>query len=385
MKKIAILGSTGSIGTQAVNVVRRYPDRLTIIALAVGNNIQLLDSQIREFSPLVVSVHGPSEASALSDLISDLERKPEILYGTDGLTAISSIDNVDSILNGVVGSVGFLPTLTALEAGREVLLANKESLVMAGDLIRGLLDSGNGKIIPVDSEHSAIYQCLDGKSHTNLSRIILTGSGGPFRTLPKEQFKNITLEQALNHPTWKMGPKITIDSATMMNKGLEIIEACYLFNLPPDKIDVVIHPSSIIHSFVEFDDGCMLAQLSYPTMEVPIQYALLSGERMPTDVRPLDLEEIGSFEFFKPDYEKFPALQLARQALEKGGTSPAVLNASNEEAVQLFLENKIAFTDIAELVRSALEISHDHPPSVDGILEADSLAREHVKNMAVSK
>lgn len=379
MKNLAVLGSTGSIGTQAIKVVERYPDSLNVVALAAGSNIELLVEQIRAHKPAIVSVMGPDEAIRLKNLVHGYSNQPEIVYGCDGLREIVNQPQVESVLNGLVGATGFIPTLTALRKNKEVLLANKESLVMAGGLIRNILDSGNGSIVPVDSEHSAIYQCINGNRCQGLARLILTASGGPFRTRPVEEFENISVKEALNHPTWKMGPKVTIDSATLVNKGLEIIEAHYLFGLPPDKIDVVIHPASIVHSLVEFDDGSMLAQLSHPTMDVPIQYALLGGERRETSVKKLDLVEVGRLEFYAPDNEKFPSLDLARHALREGGTAPAVFNGANEEAVSQFLAERISFVDILKLVESALMNREKFETSEEGILEADNWARNHVK------
>ncbi len=381
MKTVAILGSTGSIGTQALEVVERNPDRLRIVALSAATSIDLLAHQVRTFAPSIVSVRGPDEATALKKLLSGLDKLPEIVHGPDGLMDVAKHPDASSVLNGLVGSIGFAPTLAALRKGREVLLANKESLVMAGELIRQELESGRGSLVPVDSEHSAIYQCLGGRAdHPGMSRIILTASGGPFRERDPRDFDTLTVEEALSHPTWKMGPKITIDSATLMNKGLEIIEAHYLFGLPPDRIDVVIHPASIVHSLVEFEDGSMLAQLSHPTMEVPIQYALLGGERRPTRVKPLDLAEVGSLEFYPPDSERFPAPDLARKALEIGRTAPAVLNAANEEAVGLFLEEKITFRMITELVRGTLDDHEPQEADESAVSAADKWAREHVRN-----
>ena len=386
MKSLAILGSTGSIGTQSLEVVSRNPDRLTLKTLAAGTSVDTLSEQVRQFHPVLVAVRGSTEAENLSALLQDFSPFPEIVYGTEGLEAAALHPDVDSILNGLVGAVGLVPTLAALRASREVLLANKESLVMAGEIIRGILDSGKGSIVPVDSEHSAIFQCLGGNlMHPGLERIILTASGGPFWAWCPEELRKVTVEEALSHPTWKMGPKITIDSATLMNKGLEIIEAHYLFGLPPEKIDVVIHPPSIVHSLVEFRDGSMLAQLSHPTMEVPIQYALLGGDRLPTRVTPLNLAEIGRLEFYPPDSEKFPALELAREALRRGGTSPAVLNGANEEAVSLFLLGKIGFMDIPKLVSDVLAAHESAAASEDAVLEADRWAREKVGNFAKIK
>jgi len=379
MKSISILGSTGSIGTQASEVVERNPDCLRVVALAAGTNVNLLAAQIRAFKPDLVSVKGPVEAEALSELLKSIEKPPDILHGPDGLKAVALHPQADTILNGLVGAVGFRPTIDALKSGREVLLANKESLVMAGELIRDILYNGSGKLVPVDSEHSAIYQCLGCRlDNPGLDRLVLTASGGPFRDTPREQFENISVHDALAHPTWKMGPKITIDSATLFNKGFEIIEAYYLFNVPPEKIDVVIHPASIVHSFVEFKDGSMLAQLSHPTMEVPIQHALLGGERRPTRVKKLDLAQVGNLEFFPPDPERFPSLDLARLVLTMGGTAPAVLNGANEQAVGLFLDEKIKFPAITRLVRSAIECHDVQKASEEAILAADLWARDFV-------
>jgi 1-deoxy-D-xylulose-5-phosphate reductoisomerase len=381
MKSVAILGSTGSIGTQALEVIKRYPDSLCPVALAAATSIEILAAQVREHRPEFVSVLGEVEAGKLADLLSDLPSLPEIAYGPEGLIKAALYPGVTTVLNGLVGAAGFKPTLESLRSAREVLLANKESLVMAGEIIRDLLKEGRGSLIPVDSEHSAIYQCLGGRAdHPGLSRIILTASGGPFLDRDPDDFDSITVEEALSHPTWKMGPKITVDSATLMNKGLEIIEAHYLFGLPPEKIDVVIHPPSIVHSLVEFKDRSMLAQLSHPTMEIPIQYALLGGERRESRVQPLDLAETGKLEFFPLDSKRFPAPDLARHALTLGGTAPAVLNGANEEAVGLFLDGKIRFTAITELVRSALEAHDVMEATQEGIISADKWAREHVRN-----
>ena len=381
MKSVAILGSTGSIGTQALDVIRRHPDSLRAFSLAAATRMELLAAQVRAYHPEIVSVLARPEAEKLAGLIRDISPLPEIVYGPEGLLKATLYPGVTTVLNGLVGAVGFKPTLESLRDNREVLLANKESLVMAGEIIRGLLREGSGSLIPVDSEHSAIYQCLGGRAdHPGLSKIILTASGGPFLNRDPDHFDTVTVEEALTHPTWKMGPKITIDSATLMNKGLEIIEAHYLFGLPPEKIDVVIHPPSIVHSLVEFKDGSMLAQLSHPTMEIPIQYALLSGERQKTRVEPLNLAETGKLEFFPLDTRQFPAPDLARHALTLGGTAPAVLNGANEEAVGLFLDGKIRFTEITALVHSAIEAHDVMDATEEGIISADKWAREHVRN-----
>jgi len=383
MKTVAVLGSTGSIGRQALEVVERNPDRLRIASLAASTSVETLSEQVRRHRPSLVSVKGPAEVAELQKLIRGMPDPPEIVDDADGLEKAALHPDASSVLNALVGSAGFAPTLTALRAGREVLLANKESLVMAGEIIRDLLDRGSGTLVPVDSEHSAIFQCLGGRlDRKDISRIILTASGGPFWDRDPSDFEDLTVGEALSHPTWKMGPKITIDSATLMNKGLEIIEAHYLFGLPLEKIEVVIHPSSIVHSLVEFEDGSVLAQLSMPTMEVPIQYALLGGERRPTRVRRLDLTEVGRLEFYPPDSGRFPALDLARRALRLGGTAPAVLNGANEESVRLFLEERIGFTAITRLVGAALDDHEVAEPTEDAVKSADEWAREHVRNGA---
>lgn len=385
MKILSILGSTGSIGTQALECIERCPDALRVSMLTCGNNVELLAGQIRKFHPDAVSVSKRDDVEILKKLIHDVQNQPEILHGTDGLLKAATWPGITSVLNALVGAIGLPPTLAALRANLEVLLANKESLVMAGEIIRGLLKNGNGSLVPVDSEHSAIFQCLGGDSSRfrEISRLILTASGGPFRDLSINEFESITVEQALSHPTWKMGPKITVDSATLVNKGLEIIEAHYLFGIPPEKIEVLIHPTSIVHSFVEFHDGSMLAQMSYPTMQIPIQYALLGGSRRHTNVLPLDLAREGKLEFYEPDSEKFPALNLARRALKLGGTAACVLNAANEEAVRLFLDGRINFTSITSLIQSALDHHEVMEASEEAIFAVDLWAREYVmKNVS---
>lgn len=379
MKILSILGSTGSIGTQALDCIARNPDILNVSVLACGNNVGKLAEQINEFEPELVSVSGPGEVSELKQLLHGITKPPKIAHGAEGLIEASTWPGVTSVLNGLVGGIGLHPTLAALRSNLEVLLANKESLVMAGDIITDLLKKGNGSLVPLDSEHSAIFQCLGGNMDLKgISRLVLTASGGPFRDLDISEFESITVDQALSHPTWSMGPKITIDSATLVNKGLEIIEAHYLFGLPPEKIDVLIHPASIIHSFVEFTDGSMLAQMSYPTMEIPIQYALLGGERKPTSAKQLDLVKEGKLEFFEPDLEKFPALNLARRALKLGGTACCVLSGANEEAVKMFLEGQIKFPAITSLIQSALD-HHDVMESTEeAIIQADQWAHEYV-------
>lgn len=383
MRTLAILGSTGSIGTQALEVVQRNSSLLRVAVLAAGSSMESLAQQVKIFQPELVSVRGISEAEALKRMLAGSSANPKIVYGAEGLELAALHPGVDAVLNGLVGAVGLVPTLAALRANREVLLANKESLVMAGEIIKNIIASGSGKLAPVDSEHSAVYQCLGGRlTNSNITRIILTASGGPFWNRPSGSFESISLDEALAHPTWKMGPKITIDSATLMNKGLEIIEAHYLFGVNPENIEVVIHPASIVHSLVEFEDGSILAQLSHPSMEIPIQYALLGGKRKETNVKKLMLEEIGKLEFFPPDESKFPSIELARKALKQGGTAPAVLNAANEEAVGLFLKNRISFSDIPRLVQLALETHEVRDADENEILISDAWARKKVNELA---
>ncbi|MCL2218356.1 MAG: 1-deoxy-D-xylulose-5-phosphate reductoisomerase [Chitinispirillia bacterium] len=378
--RILILGSTGSIGTSACNCVRRFGDRFCVAGLAAGNNADLLAEQIREFSPASIYITGPQKASAIRDQFKNINT----YCGDDGLERIVNEADYDILLNALVGAVGFRPTVAALKRGKRVALANKESLVIGGDYIRTIIGRDNGRrLLPVDSEHSAILQCLptDSSLHGAIESIILTASGGPFRSLPKEAFASITPEQALNHPTWSMGKKITIDSSTLMNKGFELIEAHHLFDAPYTKLRVSVHPQSIIHSMVEFHDGAVLAQLGMPNMELPIQYALSWPERLPINEKRLNLSDIRNLEFFDPDMDKFPCLKLCIDAGETGGTAPAVINAANEVAVDLFLNRRIAYTGIAEIVESALT---EHTPlkadSVEVIEDADRETRRKIIN-----
>ncbi len=349
--RIALFGSTGSIGVNTLDVVRRNPGRFEITALAAHRNIELLAEQIAEFHPKAVAV---SDLDAASELKS---RKPdcEVLAGAEGLRELAERGEYDIFVGALVGFAGLAPTIEAIKLGKRIALANKETLVVAGELLSAMAARSGSEIIPIDSEHSAIYQCLVGESGESIRRIILTASGGPFRTLPKELFSTITREMALKHPKWVMGQKITIDSATLMNKGLEIIEAKWLFGVPLSKIDVVIHPQSIVHSFVEFSDGSIKAQLGMPDMRMPIQYALAAPERLNTSYSLLDLASSSPLEFSEPDFEKFPCLTLARLAGERGGLYPCVLNAANEIAVEAFLDGRIPFTKIPTLIESAMK------------------------------
>lgn len=350
---LSILGSTGSIGVNALNVARNLKGRFTVDYLSANKNSERIIQQALEFRPKAVSVVDPNAAKEVK--IALASESIEVLSGREGLLSLASQDDVDIMVNGLVGSSGMEPTLFAVRAGVNVALSNKESLVMAGELINEEKEKNGVEIYPVDSEHSAIWQCLVGESLKEVRRIILTGSGGPFRTRNIDDFKSITVEEALTHPNWPMGQKITIDSATMMNKGLEVIEARWLFDLPAEKIDIIIHPQSIIHSMVEFIDGSMKAQLGIPDMKIPIQYALTYPNHVSADWESLRLEDIQLLTFETPDLEKFPAISLAYYALKTGGSIPAVLNVANEQAVYRFLKQEISFTDIPGIIESACE------------------------------
>jgi 1-deoxy-D-xylulose-5-phosphate reductoisomerase len=374
-QKILLLGSTGSIGTSALNCIRRYREHFSVTGLAAGRNLKLLQKQISEFRPEAVYIADPQDAEKLKKGFDWIR----VYNGSEGLVELVKQTECDIVLNALVGAVGFRPTVTALQCNRRVALANKESLVMGGDYICQLLSCGKGKLLPVDSEHSAILQCLNGAESSTVESIILTASGGPFRNLEKDMFSSITPAQALNHPTWAMGKKITIDSATLMNKGFEVIEAHHLFSLPYSKLKIWIHPQSIIHSLVEFHDGAMLAQLGVPDMELPIQYALSFPQRFSIGGKRLSLPEIGRLDFSEPDLDRFPCLRLCLEAGRMGGTAPAVVNASNEVAVQAFLEGKIKFNEIAEIVAFALRTHKNTPAdSVEIIEEADRLTRNKI-------
>jgi len=381
MKNISILGSTGSIGVNAVDVIRNNPDRFKIVALSACTNVELLGKQIERFEPIVVSVIDERHANKLKKIINPSSRT-EILFGEDGYREVAAVQKADMVISAMVGSAGLLPTLEAIEAGKDIALANKEVLVMAGKIIVKKACEKGVRILPVDSEHSAIFQCINGHSRKDVRRIILTASGGPFFHLSKEKLADVKPADALKHPNWQMGQKITIDSATMMNKGLEVIEASWLFSMPMDKIEVHIHPQSTVHSMVEYIDGSVIAQLGIPDMRIPIAYALSFPERLPRSEPFLDLLTVGIFEFFRPDTEKFPNLRLAYEAGKTGGTMPAVLNAANEVAVKAFLKEIIKFTDISKIIESI--ISCHQPKDYSGlgeILEADQWARDNAKKI----
>jgi len=376
MKNIAILGSTGSIGVQALDVIASHGGRFNVTALGAGRNIHLLKEQIEVFRPRVVAVCDDEHAYRLREL-SGSRAGTMIVHGPQGYCEIASLQESDMVLSAMVGAAGLIPTLAAIEAGKNIALANKETLVMAGELVMAAADRQGVMILPVDSEHSAIFQCLQGQRREALRRIILTASGGPFHAWSKDALRDVKPAQALKHPNWEMGKKISIDSASMMNKGLEIIEARWLFDVPVDKIEVVVHPQSIIHSFVEYWDGSVMAQLGKPDMRIPIAYALSWPERL-SRVGPLiDFRKRSSLEFHPPDEEKFPCLPLACMAVKTGGTMPAVLNGANEIAVQAFLDEEIRFTDIAEVIKNVINAHQTvFTPVLADIINADREARQ---------
>lgn len=384
-KRIVVLGATGSIGESALKVARDIPERMEIVGLAANSNVKKLAAQANAVRPKAICLVDESKASQLRDL---LDFKPQIFLGETGLNEIACLDAAEMVLVAVVGTGGLRPALAAIDAGKDLAVASKEILVMAGEIVMSAAARKNVRVLPVDSEHNAIFQCLDGRLHTSgftsqqgntkadLRRLILTASGGPFRETPVSEFESITPEQALRHPTWNMGPKITVDSATLFNKGLEMIEAHWLFGVEMKRVEVVIHPQSIVHSMVEFADGSVLAQLSHSDMCFPIQYAVTWPERVANSLPPLDFGKLGQLEFMKPRYDDFPALNLARRAGDAGGTLPAVLNASNEVAVSAFLAGRISFPRIwgtvAEVMNRHTSVAK---PSLDAILRADQWAR----------
>lgn len=376
MKNVVLLGSTGSIGTSTIKVAEDLPDRIRLLGLAAGNNHELLLEQTRRHQPEAISIHDPGKAVELRKLLGT---RTEVFSGTEGLVRLATLPEADIVLIAIVGTAGLQPALAAIRAGKDIAIASKEILVMAGQIVMAEARRCGVRVLAVDSEHSAIFQCLEERPASSVRRLWLTASGGPFRTTPKEAFAGITVEQALRHPSWVMGRKITIDSATLFNKGLEMIEARWLFDIEMERVAVVIHPQSIVHSLVEFVDGSMLAQLSTPDMCLPIQYALTYPERVPSDRVQTHLTRLGTLTFEEPDAERFPALTLSRQAGEIGGTLPAVLNAANEIAVQAFLAGAIGFAEISSFVdrtMKAHEVIAD--PTLDQILEADAWARRQL-------
>lgn len=382
MKRIAILGSTGSIGLSTLDIIGRFPEKFRVVALAAGKNLTQLIKQIKSFQPQLVSLSQEEDAKKLRQELPDFEG--DIVWGADGLLATATHEDADMVMAALVGAIGLPPTLAAIRAGKDVALANKEALVVSGELMTREAAQHGVQLLPVDSEHNAIFQALHGHKREQVKRIILTASGGPFLHRPAEDFQTIRIEEALQHPTWKMGNKITIDSATLMNKGLEVIEARWLFNLPPEQVSVIVHPQSIVHSLVEYVDGSVLAQLGIPDMRVPISYILAYPDRLPlTHLPQLNLAEAARLEFVEPDYDKFPCLGLAYTALERGGTCPAALNAANEVSVASFLSGRIAFTDIADINKQVLTAHAAQPvKDLESVLEADGWARARVKKIA---
>jgi 1-deoxy-D-xylulose-5-phosphate reductoisomerase len=387
LKRLAILGSTGSVGEQTLSVVASFPDRFRVTALAAGRNVEKLASQARCFDPDVVSVGAAEGAAKLRTLLPG--NRPKIVHGAEGLLAVATHD-ADLVVAALVGAAGLRPTLAAIRAGRDVALANKEVLVMAGALVLREARARGVTLLPVDSEHSAIFQVLAGQRREDLARIVLTASGGPFRTWPAERIAAATVAEALQHPKWSMGPKISIDSATLMNKGLELIEARWLFDTPPEQVDVVVHPQSIIHSLVEFRDGSVLAQLGLPDMRIPIAVALAHPERLPLDLPRLDLAKLERLDFEAPDHVRFPALDLAYAALRADEAAPAVLNAANEIAVAAFLAGRIAFPAIAGLCAAVLDrhlgqVASAELTSLESVLDADAWARAQAERQLAAE
>jgi 1-deoxy-D-xylulose-5-phosphate reductoisomerase len=385
MKRVTILGATGSIGLRTLELVSSFSDEFAVAGLAArGSNVELVAELCRKYSPQAVALLDAGARDRLARLLPS--PRPELLAGPEGLVALARDVAADVVVSALVGGAGLLPTMAAIEAGRTMALANKETLVMAGSLMTAAARRRGVPLLPVDSEHSAVFQCLVGHNRGDVHRILLTASGGPFREWPRERFAAITVEDALKHPTWKMGAKITIDSATLMNKGLEIIEARWLFDVEPDQVQVIVHPQSIVHSMVEYIDGCVIAQLGVADMGIPILYALTYPERRPTPAARLDLTRTGALTFFPPDPGTFPCLRLARAALASGGTAPAVLNAANEVAVAAFLDRRIAFVDIPALVERAL----DHLPpaplaSIEQCVSVDAEARRRVQEWIAAR
>ncbi|MCX5878199.1 MAG: 1-deoxy-D-xylulose-5-phosphate reductoisomerase [Deltaproteobacteria bacterium] len=382
MKRIAILGSTGSIGCSSLKVIEAHPEAYQVMALAAGKNIDLLAEQIRKFRPLEVAVLGDQEAESLKERLGG-GQKTRIVSGREGFIHLATLEEVDTVISAITGAAGLVPTYAAIRAGKNIALANKETMVMAGPLVMEEAKRRGVAVLPVDSEHSAILQCLQGHPRDDVRRVILTASGGPFKDFSHEEMEKVTPEQALKHPNWNMGPKITVDSATLMNKGLELIEAKWLFKLDIHQIHILIHPQSVVHSMVEYRDGSIIAQLGIPDMITPISYALSYPRHVDTPLRPLDLEEVGTLRFMKADTRKFRCLELALRAAEIGDSMPAVLNGANEVAVDLFLKGRIGFLQIPSLIERTMDA---HRPFVidriEKVMEADAWARERAADFA---
>ncbi|MFO1463744.1 MAG: 1-deoxy-D-xylulose-5-phosphate reductoisomerase [bacterium] len=382
MKAISLLGSTGSIGVSTLDVIRRNPDKLRVVAMACGRNLERVAEQVKEFSPQLVSVTEEADAKALQERVG---KGVEVLWGEAGALRVATHPEAQTVMSAIVGAAGLKPTYAAIQAKKGIALANKETMVVAGEFMNAAARQHGVKIFPVDSEHSAIFQCLNGEDPKRVRRLILTASGGPFLNKAREEFASITVEQALKHPNWSMGAKITIDSATLMNKGLELIEARWLFDVAPEQLAVCVHPQSIIHSMVEFQDGSVMAQLGLPDMRVPISYALSYPDRFPNDLPSLDLTRLAGLTFFEPDEAKFRCLSLAKQAMREGGTMPAVLNAANEIAVARFLEKQISFLQIPQVVEETLQgHSRQTPRSLEEIVAVDQWARRRAAELAAA-
>jgi 1-deoxy-D-xylulose-5-phosphate reductoisomerase len=374
-RNIAILGSTGSIGTQALDVIARYPERFTAYALVANNRVELLIEQARAFLPEIVVIANESKYEQLREALSDLPIK--VWCGTEGVEGAVQSEAVDMVLTAMVGFSGLQPTIRAITAGKAIALANKETLVVAGELITSLALKHKTPLLPVDSEHSAIFQCLNGEGSNEIAKIWLTASGGPFRTFSADQLRHVTKTQALAHPNWSMGEKVTIDSSTLINKGFEMIEAKWLFGVDPSKIEVLVHPQSIVHSMVQFEDTSVIAQLGQPDMRTPIQYAFSYPERLRLDIPPIDFFELSKLTFERPDRERFPNLGYAYEAVRVGGNMPCILNAANEVAVELFLQERIGFRQMSQLIEKTIkQASFVASPSLDDYVESDAETRE---------
>ncbi len=387
MKAITLLGSTGSIGTQTLDILEHHPDQFRLVGIAAGNNVELLAQQVRQFRPEIVAICNADRVGELREALAGLDPMPQILAGEEGVVEVARYGDAEAVVTGIVGCAGLLPTLAAIEAGKDIALANKETLIAGGPAVLPLVEKHGVKLLPADSEHSAIFQCLQGVPQGGLRRILLTASGGAFRDWPVEKLVQVTVADALKHPNWSMGRKITVDSATLMNKGLEVIEAHYLFGMDYDHIDIVIHPQSIIHSLIELQDTSVLAQLGWPDMRLPLLYALSWPERIYTDWKPLDLVKAGNLTFREPDHAKYPCMELAYAAGRAGGTMTAVLNAANEQAVALFLDEKIRFLDIPKVIEGVCERHQSHNvalPVLEDILNADQWARSEALSVSQS-
>ncbi|MBC1237468.1 1-deoxy-D-xylulose-5-phosphate reductoisomerase [Nostoc sp. 2RC] len=381
MKAITLVGSTGSIGTQTLDIVSQYPEQFRIVGLAAGRNVEMLAAQIRQFRPQIAAICLEEQLPALKEAVKDLDPQPILLAGEAGVIEVARYGEAQTVVTGIVGCAGLLPTIAAIEAGKDIALANKETLIAGGPVVLPLIEKHGVKLLPADSEHSAIFQCLQGVPKNGLRRILLTASGGAFRDWDVEKLAEVTVADALKHPNWSMGRKITVDSATLMNKGLEVIEAHFLFGLDYDDIEIVIHPQSIIHSLIELQDTSVLAQLGWPDMRLPLLYALSWPDRIYTNWERLDLVKAGNLTFREPDHQKYPCMKLAYAVGKAGGSMPAVLNAANEQAVALFLEEKIRFLDIPrciEWVCDRHQNDNRSNPSLDDILAADKWARQEV-------